>query len=125
MWAVQVLPIDDPTGYMYLKSTGGTSDEVEAPPAFEFFFVAASVVCFIVWLMMIAMLFPAPDATDGVFAKLRMGLPVSTQAYFGESVFRANRHARRLYLFICRPVCSSPMEFSHGTATCGYLPAGR
>src|SRR5260370_28735653 len=50
--------------------------------------------------MMIAMLFPAPNATDGVLAGLRMCLPVSTQAYFGESVFRVNRHARRLYLFI-------------------------
>ena len=100
VWPVQVLPIDDPTGYMYQKSAGGTSDEVEAPPAFEFFFVAASVVFFIVWLTMIAMLFPAPNATDGVLARLRVCLPVSTQAYFGESVFRANRHARRLYLFI-------------------------
>jgi hypothetical protein len=101
IWPVEVLRIDDSAGYLYPKLTGGsTSDAVDVPPAFEFFFVAASVGCFIVWLMMIAMLFPSPDGTDGVLAGLRRRLPISTQIYFGEAVFRANRRARRVYLFI-------------------------
>ena len=101
VWPVEVLRIDDSDGYLYSKLTGGsTSDAVNAPVAFEFFFVAASVVCSIVWLMMITILFPTLDETDGVLAGLRRGLPISTQIYFGESVFRTNRRARRVYLFI-------------------------
>jgi len=101
LWPVEVLKIDDADGYLYSKLIGGsTSTAVSAPPAFEFFFVAASVVCSIVWLMMIAMLFPALDETAGVLAGLRKHLPASVQIYFGESVFRTNRRARRGYLFI-------------------------
>ena len=101
VWPIEVLRIDDSDGYLYPKLTGGsTYAAVSAPPAFEFFFVATSVVCSIVWLMMIAMLFPALDEIDGVLAGLRGRLPTSTQMYFGESVFRANRRARRVYLFI-------------------------
>jgi hypothetical protein len=101
VWPVEVLRIDDSDGYLYPKLIGGsTSAAVSVPLAFEFFFVAASAVCSIVWLMMIAMLFPALDATDGVLARLRRHLPTSTQIYFGESVFRTNRRQRRVYLFI-------------------------
>jgi hypothetical protein len=126
VWPVEVLRIDDSDGYLYSKLTGGsTSDAVNAPVAFEFFFVAASVSCSIVWLMMIAILFPTLDETDGVLAGLRRGLPISTQIYFGESVFRPNRRARRVYLSSSRSVCSSLTQSSHGTVIYPSSEAGR
>jgi hypothetical protein len=101
IWPIEVLRVDDSDGYLYPKLTGGsTSAAVSAPPAFEFFFVGASVVCSIVWLMMIVMLFPALDEVDGALARLRRRLPSATQIYFGEAVFKANRRARRVYLFL-------------------------
>jgi hypothetical protein len=101
VWPLDVLKVDDSEGYLCPKKTGGSSD-LGFPPSrvFEFFFVAASVACIIVWLLMAVMLFPPPEETRGVFAEVRRNLPISIQVYFGESVFKTNRRARRAYLFI-------------------------
>jgi hypothetical protein len=101
VWPLDVLKVDDSEGYLCPKMTGGSTD-LGFPPSrvFEFFFVAVSVVCIIAWLLMGVMLFPSPDQTEGVLAEVRNNLPISIQVYFGESVFNANRRARRAYLFI-------------------------
>ncbi|MBV8139992.1 MAG: hypothetical protein JO121_30795 [Deltaproteobacteria bacterium] len=101
VWPLDVLKVDDSEGYLCPKMTGGSTD-LGFPPSrvFEFFFVAASVVCIVAWLLMGVMLFPSPDQTEGVLAGVRNDLPISIQVYFGESVFKTNRRARRAYLFI-------------------------
>jgi hypothetical protein len=101
VWPLDVLKVDDSEGYLCPKKTGGSTDPGFPPSrVFEFFFVAASVVCILVWLLMGVMLFPSPDATEGVLAEVRRNLPISIQVYFGESVFKTNRRVRRAYLFI-------------------------
>jgi hypothetical protein len=101
VWPLDVLKVGDSEGYLYPKMTLGSTD-FGFPPSrvFEFFFVAASVVCIIAWLLMGVMLFPSPEQTDDILAGLRRNLPISIQVYFGESVFKTNRRARRAYLFI-------------------------
>jgi hypothetical protein len=101
VWPLDVLKVDDSEGYLCPKMTGGSTD-FGFPPSrvFEFFFIAVSVVCMITWLLMGVMLFPSPDQTEGVLAEVRNHLPISIQVYFGESVFKADRRARRAYLFI-------------------------
>ena len=119
VWPLDVLKVDDSEGYLCPKKTGGSTD-LGFPPSrvFEFFFVAASVVCIIAWLLMGVMLFPPPEETRGVLAEVRRNLPISLQAYFGESVFKADRRARRAYLFIL----AGGLLVTYGILVWYYLP---
>jgi hypothetical protein len=119
VWPLDVLKVDDSEGYLCPKKTAGSTDLGFPPPrAFEFFFVAASVVCIIAWLLMGVMLFPSPDQTEGVLAEVRRNLPISIQVYFGESVFKANRRGRRAYLFIL----AGGLLVTYGILVWYYLP---
>jgi len=119
VWPLDVLKVDDSEGYLCPKNTAGSTD-LGFPPSrvFEFFFVAASVLCIIVWLLMGVMLFPSPEETEGVVAEVRRNLPISIQVYFGESVFRTNRQARRAYLFIL----AGGLLVTYGILVWYYLP---
>ena len=119
VWPLDVLKVDDSEGYLCPKNTAGSTD-LGFPPSrvFEFFFVAASVLCIIVWLLMGVMLFPSPEETEGVVAEVRRNLPISIQVYFGESVFRTNRQARRAYLFIL----AGGLLVTYGILLWYYLP---
>jgi hypothetical protein len=119
VWPLDVLKVDDSEGYLCRKRTGGSTD-LGFPPSrvFEFFFVSASVVCIIAWLLMGVMLFPPPEETKGIFAEVRRNLPISIQVYFGESVFKAGRRARRAYLFIL----AGGLLVTYGILVWYYLP---
>jgi hypothetical protein len=119
VWPLAVLKVNDSEGYLCPKKTGGSTD-LGFPPSrvFEFFFVAASVVGIIVWLLMGVMLFPSPEETEGVLAEVRRNLPISVQVYFGESVFKTNRRTRRAYLFIL----AAGLLVTYGILLWYYLP---